>query len=264
VRRSGQIAFLATLLALLLIGTAGARGGGEDPAAKDPYWLGQYFAGMALAGEESGRGPSVLYGDCELPEGEGGCGLPAQVQTSTSCERNPLALDNVPYRVFRLRGGGIAVAYEATAVDVTTGNRTLTVYTSELQLMSAALREVRRRSQPAPEPLPPPVYPPAALRELKRVTVAAARLHSVKAVAKDTGLAPAEVRVRLRIAELLGPKALAGVPLPTISIKTLESYRQLAFGVQFKGLAKTARVHGLTVPQLRAKIGLVRGLAGDC
>jgi hypothetical protein len=219
---------------------------------------------MAVTHEESARGASISYGDCELPEGEGGCSLPAQVQTTTICARNPLAIDSVPYRVFALRGGAIAVAYEPTAVDVTTGNRTATVYTNEPQLMSAALRELRRRSQPAPELLPPPIYPPAALRELKRVTVAAARVHGVKAVARETELAPAEVEVRLRIAELLGPKALAGVPAPTISVKTLESYRQLAFDVQFKGVARAAREHRLTVPQVRAKLRLVRGLTGDC
>lgn len=112
-----------------------------------------------------------------FPKARAGARCRAQVQTSTSCARNPIALDKLPYRVVRLRGGAIAVSYEATAVDVGTGNRNVTVYT-ELELMSAALREVRRRSQPSPEPLPPPVYPEIVLRELKRVTAAADRLHS--------------------------------------------------------------------------------------
>jgi hypothetical protein len=219
---------------------------------------------MRVTHEETVSGASISYGDCELPEGEGGCSLPAQVQTTTSCARNPIAIDRLPYRVYPLRGGGLAVAYEATAVDVGTGNRTVTVYTNELELMSAALREVRRRSQPSPQPLPPPVYPMTVLRELKRVTAAADQLHGVKAVARATELSLPEVIVRLRIADLLGPKALAGVPVPTMSTATVEQSRQLAFDAHELGLAKTARTHGLTKAALRAKIRRVRGLVGYC
>jgi hypothetical protein len=262
--RAGQIVFLAALLAMLLVSSAGGRSGGDSHASMDPYWLGPYFAGMRVTGEESYTGATIFYGDCELPEGEGGCSLPAQVQTSTSCARNPIAIDSLPYRVYPLRGGAIAVSYEATAVDVGTGTRNVTVYTNELELMSAALREVRRRSQSSPQPLPPPVYPMTVLRELKRVTVAAGRLHGVEAVARAIELSPAEVRVRLRIADLLGPKALAGVPLPTMSTATIERLRQLAFAADELGLAETARKHHLTKAELRAKIRRVRGLTGYC
>jgi hypothetical protein len=263
--RAGQIALLAALLALLLVSAAGGRsGGGESRASRDPYWLGPSFAGMQVTHEEAFSGASISYGDCELPEGEGGCSLPAQIQTSTSCGRNPIAIDNLPDRVYRLRGGGLAVAYEPTAVDVGTGNRTVTVYTNELELMSAALREVRRRSQPTPEPLPPPVYPRTVLRELKRVTAASDRLHGVEAVARATELSPPEVRLRLRIADLLGPQALAGVPVPTMSTATVERLRQLAFAADELGLAETAAKHGLTKAELRAKIRRVRGLVGSC
>jgi hypothetical protein len=262
--RAGQIAFLAALLAVLLVSSAGGRSGGEGRASRDPYWLGPYFAGMRVTGEESYTGATIFYGDCEFPKGEGGCSLPAQVQTTTSCARNPIAIDRLPYRVYPLRGGGLAVSYEATAVDVGTGNRTVTVYTNELELMSAALREVRRRSQPSPQPLPPPVYPMTVLRELKRVTAAADRLDGVKAIAGATELSPDEVRVRLRIADLLGPKALAGVPVPTMSTATVERLRQLAFAADELGLAETARKHHLTKAELRAKIRRVRGLTGYC
>jgi len=262
--RAGRIAFLATLLAVLLVSPAGGRGGEESRASRDPYWLGPYFAGMRVTGEESYAGSTILYGDCELPEGEGGCSLPAQVQTSTSCARNPIAIDKLPYRVFRLRGGAIAVSYEATAVDVGTGNRNVTVYTNELELMSAALREVRRRSEPSPQPLPPPAYPETVLRELKRVTAAADRLHGVEAVARATELSPPEVIMRLRIADLLGPKALADVPVPTMSTATVERLRQLAFSADELGVAYTARKHGLTKTALRTKISRVRGLVGHC
>jgi hypothetical protein len=260
-KRAGLFALLAASLVALLAGTAvGSRTADEKQAAKDPYWLGRYFAGMRL---HPGAG-AISYGDCELPEGEGGCSLPAQVQTSTSCARNPIAIDRLPERVWLLRGGGLAVAYEPTGVDVGTGNRTVTVYTNELQLMSAALREVRRRSQSAPGPLPPPVYPKVVLGELKRVTAAAARLHGVKAVAKATELSPAEVTVRLQIAELLGPQALAGVPVPKMSTKTVERLRQLSFAAHEVGFAETAEKNGITVAKLKAEIQRVRGLVGYC
>lgn len=261
-----RIAFLAALLALLLVSSAAAgpnSGSEESRAAKDPYWLGPYFAGMRVADETSYTGHTIFYGDCELPEGEGGCSVPAQIQTSTSCARNPIAIDSLPSRVFRLRGGAIAVSYEATGVDVATGNRNVTIY-ADLELMSAALRELRRRSQPSPEPLPPPAYPRIVLRELKRVTAAADRLPGVKAVARATELSPDEVRLRLRIAELLGPEALADVPVPTMSTATVERFRQLAFSADELGLTYTAREHGLTKAELRAKIRRVRGLTGYC
>jgi hypothetical protein len=218
---------------------------------------------MRVTDEQSFRGATIFYGDCELPEGEGGCALPAQVQTTTSCARNPIGLDSHPYRVFRLRGGGLAAQYDTGWVDVGTGNRTATIF-SEPVLSSAALRELRRRSQPTPEPLPPPVYPIVVLRELKRVTAAADRVHGVPAIAKATGLAPLDVRLRLRIADLLGPKALAGVPVPTMSVATVERLRQMAFAVDELGLAETAAKEDLKPAQVLAQIRRVRGLTGDC
>jgi len=261
--RTGKIVSLAVLLLLLLAGTAVGRGGDGSQAAKDPYWLGKYFAGMGIA-EGSEDGGSISYGDCELPEGEGGCSLPAQVQTSTTCGRNPIAIDRLPERVWKLRGGGLAVAYEPTGVDVGTGNRTVTVYTNELQLMSAALREVRRHSQPTPRPLPPPVYPKTVLEELKRVTAAAEQVQGVKAIAKATELTPGDVRLRLTVAELLGPEALAGVPVPKTSTAKIEDLRQLAFKAHELGFGRTARDEGITVAKLKAEIARVRGLVGDC
>jgi hypothetical protein len=102
------------------------------------------------------------------------------------------------------------------------------------------------------------------LRELKRVTAAADRHHGVEAVARATELSPDEVRLRLRIADLLGPEALAGVPVPTMSTATVERLRQLAFSADELGVAYTAREHGLTKAELRTKIRRVRGLTGYC
>jgi hypothetical protein len=261
VYRATRVVLLAVLFSLLLSGAALARAESEAQGRADAYWLGPYFAGLRL----TYTGPTATtfaYGDCELPEGEGGCSLPAQVQNSSTCDRNPLAIDRVPYRVFLVRGGAVAVEYERTGIDVSTGSQTVTLYT-EFELMSAALRDFRQRSEPAPQPLAPPVYPPAALRELKRVTVAKERYGGIEATARAIGLPPAEVQVRLQIAELLPPETLAHVRPPKLSIPALERLRQLAFRTE-DNLPRAARLRGISVAALRKKIAPVRGLTGYC
>ncbi len=255
---------MSVLCGFLLAASAGTQAAeGKSEGRVDPFWLGPNFAGLQLTGTSGPPRITFSYGKCELPEGEGGCSPPAQVQTTTSCARNPIGLDRLPYEVFLLRGGGLAAVYEPTAVDVGTGRQTVTVFTNETELVGAALREIRPRPQPAPEPLPAPLYPMPVLRELKRVTAVEGRLGGPKAIARATGLSPAEVRLRLRIVELLGPEALAGVPAPTMSIATVERLRQLSFRAQYD-LAGTARDAGISIPSLRAKVRRVRGLASDC
>jgi hypothetical protein len=263
VPKTRRIARLLALSAVLLVTVAAGRVGAADPALDELWWLGPYFGGMRLTHEPEGPWDgSYSYGDCELPEGEGGCSLPAQVQTATACARNPIGLDRLPYEVFLLRGGGLAAVYESTAVDVGTGGETVTVYTNEPELVGAALSRIHSRSQAGPEPLAPPVYPMPVLRELKRVTVFEGRL-GIGAIVKKTGLFPGEVQLRLRIAKLLGPDALAGVPAPTMSVDTVEELRQLAFNAEYDP-ARTARKHGITLAELRKKVRRVRGLAGFC
>jgi hypothetical protein len=261
--RIGRIALAFALCALVVAPSALGREGGEVLEPGELYWLGPYFAGLRLTGTSPYPAPSFAYGDCELPEGEGGCSVPAQVQNWTSCSRNPVGLDSLPYEVYLVRGGGLAAAYESTWVDVGTGRQTVTVFANEVEIVGAALREMRPRSHSAPQPLPPPEYPMPVLRELKRVTVAAERFDGIGAIARAIDVRPAEVRVRLRIAELLGPDALADVPPPTMSIATLERLRQLAFRTQFRP-ARAARQRGESVTALRAKVSRVRGLTGLC
>jgi hypothetical protein len=257
--KARRIVPLLALCALALTATTAAQAGDERLAPADLYWLGPYFAGLELTGSDG----SISYGTCELPEGEGGCPLPVQVQTVTSCARNPIGLDRIPYEVYLVRGGGLAAGYESGAVDVGTGGRTVTVFASEYEVVGAALREIRLRSQPAPLPLAPPVYPLPVLRELVRVTAVADRLGGIGAIARATDLPPAEVELRLRIAELLGPAALAGVPAPTMSTATVERLRQLAFRSQHNP-RKAAKRLGISVASLQKKIGRVRGMTGYC
>lgn len=258
--RAGQIVLLAVLGAMLFATSAGGRSADQKRASVDPYWLGPYFAGLQVSEVDLTRS-EINYGDCKLPEGEGGCSWPAVIKTSTTCALNPIAHETFFAPVSLLRGGGLRT--EDEWVYVGSGYRTFTVDTREPELMSAALREARRRSQPAPEPLPPPVYPRTVLRELKRVTAAAKRLRGVKAIAKATELSPEQVRYRLRVAELLGPEALAGVPVPTMSTARVERLVELAVLVRLYP-ARTAEKNGMTVAELRKLVSRVHGLTGFC
>jgi hypothetical protein len=242
-----RIALLVAFCALAL--AAPASGSQENGRLSDSevFWLGPYFAGLRLT--DTNR-QAFAYGDCKPPEGEGGCQLPVRVGNATTCTRNPIGSNGVVRDVFLARGGGLAVEYAAGAIDVGTGRQTVSVRVSEPEVLGAALREVHRRSETGPAPLALPVYPLPVLRELKRVTVAAERFDGVAAIAKATGLT--------------GPDLLADVPAPTISVATVEHWRQLAFGVQTHDLAHTAERHKMSVASLRRKIRQVRGLAGNC
>lgn len=260
--RPGRLVLLAVLGAMLF-GASASGDADQKRASVDPYWFGPYFAGLRIS-EEDTTHSEFIYGDCKPPEGEGGCSWPARIETSTTCADNPIAYETSFGPVSLLRGGGLMTEDdELRLVSVGTGHRTFTVETREPELMSAALREARRRSQPAPESLPPPVYPVTVLRELKRVTAAAEQLHGVKAIARETELRPDQVRYRLRVAELLGPEALAGVPVPTMSTARVKGLIELAVLVRLYP-TRTAEKNEMTVAQLRKLVRPVRGLTGFC
>ena len=209
--RAGRMVLCAVLGGMLFAASVSGQSADQDPASVDSYWLGPYFAGLRVTEEHDDPVPEVIYGDCTLPEGEGGCSWPARIETLTTCVLNPIAHETSFAPVSLLRGGGLRT--EDEWVYVGTGNRTFLVDTREPELLSAALREARRRSQTAPEPLPPPVYPTTVLRELKRVTAAAERLHGVRAIARETELSPEQVRYRLarrRTARAGGARRRAG------------------------------------------------------
>jgi hypothetical protein len=254
---------LAVLGAMLFAASSNGKSVDQKRASADPYWLGPYFAGLRISDESLFPVPEFAYGEC-VPVGEGGCPSPARVETSTTCALNPISDETPSSPVSLLRGGGLMTQNgELGYIHVGTGNLTFTVETGEPELRTAALREARRRSQSAPEPLPPPVYPMTVLRELKRVTAAAHRLHGVKAIARATELGPEQVRYRLRVAELLGPEALAGVPVPTMSTARVKRLVQLAVLVRLYP-TRTAEKNGMSVAELRKLVSRVRGLTGFC
>lgn len=259
----GRTAVLVGLCACLLGAAAAGPASGAVSKPTDLYWLGPYFAGMRVTGTpEEVRYATYSYGDCEFPDGEGGCSVPAQIQNWSACARNPLRLDSLPFEVFPVRGGGIGAAYESSWVDLGTGDRTVSVFVDR-ELIGAALLEVHLTSQPGPETLPPPQYPMPVLRELKRVTVPAERGVDIAAIARKTELRAYEVEMRLRIAELLGPEALADVKPPTMSTATVEWLGKLAHRAIYKPKL-TARRQGISVAELKKRISRVRGLAGTC
>jgi hypothetical protein len=229
--------------------------------ATAPFWLGPSFAGHKLvAHTESGV---FVYGNCKIPEGqdEGGCSPPLDLQDRTTCERNVVALDVVPRRVYRVRGKGIAADYEPGAIDVGTAHTTTTIFANSDRFAHRAMRAMRRRGQPRPRPLAAPLYPIAVLKELKRVAVAARTPESVEEIGRYLGLRPGVVRARLRVARLLPPGTLAHVPVPKRSWAQVQHDRQISFAAQEH---QAQERFGLTRAQVRAAVRRVRGLTGSC
>jgi hypothetical protein len=223
-----------------------------------PFWLGPSFAGYPLvAHDETG---TFVYGDCQATSDQG-CSPPLQVQDRTTCERNPVALDVVPRRAYRLRGHGIAAVYTRGAIDAAAGHTTTTAFAKSDQLAYRAARALRRRGQARPRQLPAPVYPPAVLGELKRVVAASRTPESAEEIGRFLGLGPGHVRTRLRLARLLPPGTLRDVPVPKRSWAQVEHDRQIAFAAQAH---QAQQRFGLTRKQVRRAVKRVRGLTGTC
>jgi hypothetical protein len=163
-----------------------------------------------------------------------------------------------------VRGHAIAAEY-GSMIDVGIGRHTVTVFARGRARARRAVAQLRRRGQPdATRPLAAPVYPQPVLRELVRVRRAYARLGSTEAVAERTGLSPGRARVRLRVARLLGAKALLGVRPPRRPWRVVERERQIALNTLALGRARTLERYGLTEAELRRLERRVRGLSGRC
>jgi hypothetical protein len=218
--------------------------------AAAPFWLGPSFAGHPLVAHT--ESDVFVYGDCEPPPGEGGCAPPLQVQDRTTCQRNPVGLDIVRRRLYRLRGEGIAAVYGRGTIDVYSGHTTTTVFARGDRLAARAARALRRRGQARPGPLRAPVFPPAVLRELKR---------AVAADHPPRGLGPGVWRARARLARLLPSGTLRDVPIPKRSWPQVEHDRQIAFAAQAH---QAQQLFGLTRAQVLRAVRRVRGLTGSC
>lgn len=161
-------------------------------------------------------------------------------------------------------GAPLAARYRGNGIDLSTGRHTVTIFTDTSARETAAVAQLRRRSQQVPAPrLAAPRYPRAVPQELKRVEVARPGGRSVEAIREAIGLSGPAVRVRLALARLVGPRAApcAGAGR---SWREVKRARQAAFGEREQGERSTARELGITVARLRRLVRSVRGLTGSC
>jgi hypothetical protein len=130
------------------------------------YYAGDSFAGNRLRPQEDGndaerrpRSVDFLYGDCEPPEGEGGCALPLEIENEHACGRTGRRQGRGAERHLRIRGAPAAVFGENDLLEVYTGDATVRIHADgDLLVMrraADALRSVDGRVGPH-DRLPPP------------------------------------------------------------------------------------------------------------
>jgi hypothetical protein len=156
--------------AIIVAGLAlagGACGGDDDPLgdraqfrAFPLYYVGDSFAGHRLHGERSDDGSdensvNFIYGDCEPPEGEGGCPLPVQIENQRGCQPG-----SRPTRLLRIRGAPAAVFGVDDTLEIYTDGVTVRIHAeaggelAPLRRVADALRSMDGRVKPG-DPLPP-------------------------------------------------------------------------------------------------------------
>jgi len=223
------------------------------------FWLGPSFAGHDLSyHDETGM---YVYGTCEIPPDEGGCSPPLSLQNRTTCERNVVALDVVPRRIYRLRGRGIAADYGEASIDVGTGHTTTSVFATSDRFARRATNAMRRHGRCLPHALAAPVYPRAVLAELKRVIVVSRTPRSAEEIGQTLGLTTGVVRARVRLGRLLPAGTLRDVRVPRRSWAQVQHDRQIAFAAQ---VHQAQQQFGLPREQVRRAVRRVRGLTGRC
>lgn len=171
------------------------------------HWLGEQFEGLAVSHRTS---RSVIYGDCE-PGADTGCAPPLEVQSWSICRRHPLEIDVIPTSMRRVRG--VPVISYGDGVEVLTGTTTAVVFANERRMLSPAIDALRPTNEPrtSSADLPAPRLPRWALRELKLIKSLRTRGHSLDAMRTRLGISKSAIAARLRLADVLGAKALRGV-----------------------------------------------------
>ena len=126
-----------------------------------------YYAGQAISGvpleevegdawpDEKLRGWSFSYGDCALPEGEGGRSAPLQIQNYPTCRRWASAYPGEP-RLFSFRGAKAAWVSSAGSLEIYTGRTTVVIFAHRAMLAKRASRLLRGVRESRPTRLPPP------------------------------------------------------------------------------------------------------------
>lgn len=122
-------------------------------AQRTSYWSGRTAEGFPLTlAELQGPGRAFFgYGTCELPEGEGGCPVPAEIQNfpfraadwrrASGCKRQPDVR-------------GVPAAHHDSLV-LFTGRTVVKIYAPHPRRVAAALHAVGSQASSAPLPPPP-------------------------------------------------------------------------------------------------------------
>ena len=223
---------LCVLVALVaLAAPAGA-------AAPDrPLWLGPEFEGLAMSGRDPGRVGSsdvvsFFYGE---PPPEGGA-APIEVQNWSICDRHPLSLDVRPERILRLRGVPVA-DYGRGGFEVFSARTNVVLFGLAGEPARRAVAALRAETgDPALDrPLPAARFPRWVLRELKLVRNVTRRAGTGRAVRRRLGISRSAIRMRLRLARVLGSDALRGVRPATMTPGEVIRDRRAMLNVQEGG-----------------------------
>jgi hypothetical protein len=127
-----------------------------------PLFLGRSFAGRYL---DAGYGTTLVYAECGAADPER-CGGEIQLQTFTTCRRNPSRFEEPVTSVQRIRGA-LVVGY-GDSYEILSGGTTTVAFgvtPGLLRPLLAALQPVRG---PRLSALPAPRLPAVALRRLRR------------------------------------------------------------------------------------------------
>ena len=166
---------LVLVSATLTLGACGSDSGSETSELDEArsfddyalYYVGESYDDLSLAfaglgpgdGEGLRRSWSFGYGDCEPPEGEGGCPLPLEIQNWSICTRFPALYPGPTPKTESV--GGAETLRAGGGLDVYTG-RTAVVIFGQGDAKAQVLEDLRPVAGGAgPNRLPPPV--PGAL-----------------------------------------------------------------------------------------------------
>jgi hypothetical protein len=167
---------------------------------------GSSFGGLPLAAIERDEGRvALVYGSCR-PDREVDCHPPLQIQTTSICDLNPLEFYASP-RTSRRIGQVVVREYASRERQLSIGASTVLVFGRGriAERAASALRAVDER--PGVH-LPRARYPRTLIEEVRRVRDAYERLGSVRAVRNQQRMSQTAVRLRLALADEIGPRRL--------------------------------------------------------
>ncbi|HYJ21489.1 MAG TPA: hypothetical protein VEW07_05640 [Solirubrobacterales bacterium] len=134
------------------------------------YYAGEEVLGQPITGGLEGEAQVdpqervwvIIYGDCELPEGEGGC-APFQIHNYSTCTRWASSFSQAPVGLNRraplrpFRGAKARYRRAEHSIEIFTGRTTITIGGGDSKMLKPALRQLREVHQAKPARLPPPV-----------------------------------------------------------------------------------------------------------